>query len=285
MKINGNISEEKMSRERTNGENEENGENGGNAGTNGNGWNAAVERDLGIDYAGLVHMRGLKKAVYNAIKDVTSSLVVERYFDAHFEGRENIPARGSVIATHHCVNFDWMFLLYGLDRKCHGWFDECIIKKNSFLEKLFEVISVKTDGATRNDLRRNRELSRYWLENTDEFVVSVTDGPSKLCFHENGEIMELGERPLHTGLVDAAFKTGVPIVPYACWIPEEHRKALFASKGVRNDWAYLRKNKRIPYHGKFGAPLDPRDYDKKKHQLKMAVRDKQLEMEDYLRRK
>jgi 1-acyl-sn-glycerol-3-phosphate acyltransferase len=240
------------------------------------------KRRTDIDYESLGRNRRIKKAGYNLARNVLGFLV-RRGFDVKFEGQENLPDRSAMIATHHCVGFDWILNLMSTDKKCHGWFDESIVSRNSFVERFYELICVKTDnGVTTDDFRRTKELSKYWLENSDDWVATVTDGPSKHCFYDDGKVMELKDRPLHSGFVDIASKTGAPIVPYACWIPEEHRQRLFASQGFWNDAKYLLRNRKIPYRGIFGEPLDPKDF--KKGRLKKLVREKQLEMEDYLRK-
>jgi len=94
--------------------------------------------------------------------------------------------------------------------------------------------------------------------------------------------MDLKDRPVYSGIVDIAFKNNSPIIPYSSWIPQEHKPFLFASRGVLNDFKYLEKNRKIPYFGRFGAPINPSDFKCKKD-LKLFVRDKQLKMEDYLK--
>jgi 1-acyl-sn-glycerol-3-phosphate acyltransferase len=242
-----------------------------------------MERDLNIDYEALKKNRFAKRLVYNAIRTATI-LLGKRYLNTHVEGKENIPRTSAIIATHHCVNFDWALMLNILGRRCHGWFDDAVMKTGGHLERFFEIIPVKTDKtATKNDIRRTKELSRYWLENTNEFVVSVTDGPSKLLLREDKTVMDLSERPIHSGLVSVAFDTGVAVVPYASWIPEKHREALFASKGILKDIDYLEEHRKIPYRGMFSTPLYSANFRGKKT-FEAALREKQIEMEAYLKR-
>jgi len=234
--------------------------------------------NLEIDQKGLLKHRGIRKLTYNGIRYVVGK-IINRYFDIDVKGKENVPDTSCVIATHHTVSFDWMFMLNSLERTCHAWFDEDVMRRNGMIEGFFEQICVRTDKeATRAHLKRTMELSKFWLENDDGYVVSVTDGPSKYLLNEDGEgHLPLKDRPLYGGLADLAYKTDSIIIPYASKIPEEHSNALFASKGVRNDFRYMRQNKKIPYGGMFGKPLVPKEVGNKR-EFRNLVREAQLDM-------
>lgn len=238
--------------------------------------------NLEIDREGLFKHRRFRKLVYKGIK-LFSNITLGMYFDVQVQGNEHIPDHSCVVATHHCINFDWLFMVNVLDRKCHGWMDEDIIRRNGFLEKLLEVICVKTDkDATAEHYHRTKDLSKFWLENDDGYIVSVTDGPSKHLVDDELKPMDLADRPNYPGLVTLAKELDAVIVPYASWIPEEHANSLFASRGFKADWKYIRENKKIPYRGMIGEPIIPSEVGSR-GKLRKLVRERQLEMYEKIR--
>jgi hypothetical protein len=68
--------------------------------------------------------------------------------------------------------------------------------------------------------------------------------------------------------------TGVPIIPTASWVPKEHQKELFVSKGLKSI-KYLERNKKIPYLIFFSEPIYPSRYQNKKI-LKEDIRRRQI---------
>ena len=237
--------------------------------------------NLEIDREGLLKHRGIRRFFHDKVLKYGVGKFVNRYFDIDVKGKENVPDYSCVIATHHCVSFDWMFMLDSLDRRCHAWFDEDVIKRNGFIEGFLELICVRTDKeATRAHLRRTMDLSKFWLENDDGYIVSVTDGPSKYLLNEDGEgHLPLKDRRIYGGLIDFAYKSDSVLIPYASKIPEEHSDALFTSKGIRNDFRYVRKNKKIPYKGMFGKPMISKKVGDKR-EFRKLVREAQLDMYD-----
>lgn len=235
-------------------------------------------------YEHLLRRRGANFLVYAFVKNCVLGPLAKRFFDLHVYGREHIPEKSCVIATHHCLSFDWATMYVLLDRKAHGWIDAEVLSKVRFLGALGELISVTTRGGpdSMSDYRKTREISKMWLTNTDEFVVTVTDGPSKHSCHEDGTITGLAERPNLAGATSVAVAAKAPIVPYSSWIPDEHQQALFSSKGILADLRYLERNRKIPYVAEFCEPIDTSDASNRRN-LRDEVRRRQLASNERLR--
>ena len=230
------------------------------------------------NYADLLKRRGINFLLYNILRHCILKPLANRYFDIHIQGKERIPDRSCVIATHHCLSFDWAIMGVVLKRKLHGWFDKEIVSKVKFLGSLAEIISVNTSGRldSRNDYRITKDISRIWLENTNELVVTVTDGPSKHSLHQDGSITELAERPNRSGAASVAIEANVPVVPYSSWIPGEHTWELFSWKGIARSMKYLERHRRIPYFCEFSEPVTTFDFPTRQ-ELRREIRKRQLD--------
>ncbi len=231
-----------------------------------------------IDYRYLLKNRKIKIAFYYWFKKRILGPVINRYLDIRAEGLNNIPDGPCIIVTHHCLYFDSSVIGVTLERKTHGWIDEDAFSKPGLrtLCNLLEQIPVKTGGqASREDYRRTKEMSLMWLRNTDGFVGLTNDGASRYLFDENGNIKDLFSRMNHSGAASLGIEANVPIVPTASWVPEEHQKELFVSKGLKSI-RYMERNKRIPYLFFFSEPINPSEYRNKKD-LKEDIRKRQLE--------
>jgi hypothetical protein len=136
---------------------------------------------------------------------------------------------------------------------------------------------VNTGGgpSSRNDYRTTKSISTTWLENTNEFVVTVTDGPSKHSLREDGTILALAERPNLSGAASIGIEARVPVVPFSSWVPEEHARDLFCSKGVLADLKYLERHKRLPYLCEFSEPAGPLDFGSRR-EFRDEIRARQL---------
>jgi 1-acyl-sn-glycerol-3-phosphate acyltransferase len=242
-----------------------------------------VRRDAD-SHTGLLKRRWFRHLSYRFTRDCLIRPLGKRYFEMHISGRENIPEEPCVVATHHCLSFDWALLGFLLDKKAHGWIDTDIFGRVKGLASLLELIPVNTGGGptSREDYRTTREISRMWLENTDEVLVIVTDGPSKHCIDADGGILPIAERPSHSGAAGVAAEADVAVVPYASWVPDPHGRALFSSKGVSRDLRYLERNRKIPYWGEFAAPIRPGDVAGR-HELRDEIRRVQVATWERLR--
>lgn len=232
----------------------------------------------------LLRRRRFRHLCYQFTRRCLLKPLSRRYFDMHIAGRERIPDEPCVIATHHCLSFDWAVMGALLERKAHGWIDADVFAKVRVLASLLELISVNTQGGptSKDDYRTTKETSRTWLENTDELLVIVTDGPSKHCVHPDGRIMRIAERTSHSGAASVAAEANVAVVPYASWVPGPHGQELFLSKGIVGDLRYLERHRRVQYWGEFGEPLRPADIAGR-HELRDEIRRRQLATWERLR--
>lgn len=232
----------------------------------------------------LLKRRWFKRLLYQVTRGFLLRPLSRRYFDMHIVGRERIPDEPCVIATHHCLSFDWAVMGAILDRKAHGWIDADVFARVRTLASLLELISVNTGGGpiSREGHRTTMETSGLWLENTDDFVVIVTDGPSIHCVHPDGAIMQLAERPSHSGAASVAAEANVAIVTYSSLVPDPHARELFLSKGIMGDLRYLERHRRIRYWGEFAEPLHPASVAGR-HELRDKIRASQLATWERLR--
>jgi len=229
------------------------------------------------DYTELLRRRALKHLIYGFVLNGVLRPLTRRFFDVRIEGAEHIPGRSCVIATHHCLSFDWVMLGVVLPRKAHGWIDQEVLRRVPRFGAALELICVNTDGGaeSRKDYRVTREISRAWLEHTDELVVTVTDGPSKHLVGPDGRITPLPERPNHSGAASLGHEVNVPVVPCATWIPACHQAELFESKGIRGDLRYLERHRRIPYYCAFLEPVTAAAF-RSRREMRDEIRRRQL---------
>jgi 1-acyl-sn-glycerol-3-phosphate acyltransferase len=237
-------------------------------------------------YQYLLKNRKTRTRFYQWFKRRIVSPIINRFLDVRVTGIENIPEGPCIIVSHHCLYFDSSVIGATLDRKAHGWIDEDAFKKPGLrtLCSLLEQIPVKTGGqASRKDYKRTKEMSIVWLENTNDLVALTNDGASRYLFDENGNIKDLASRMNYSGAASLGMDTKVPVVPTALWIPKEHQKELFVSKGLRSI-KYMERNKKIPYLIYFSKPLYPSQYKNKKD-LREDIRKEQLKAHEKLSNK
>ena len=229
------------------------------------------------NYAELLKRREINFLLYNLLKRCILKPLANRYFDIHIQGKERIPDRSCIIATHHCLSFDWVMMAVILKRKPHGWIDKEIAGKVKFLGSLAEIISVNTSGKldSRNDYRITKDVSRIWLEKTNELVVTVTDGPSKHSLRQDGSITKLAERLNRSGAASVAIETKAPVVPFSSWIPGEYERELFSWKGTARTLKYLERYRKIPYFCEFLEPVSTFDFPTRR-ELRREIRKRQL---------
>lgn len=234
-------------------------------------------------YQYLLKNRKPRTRFYHWFKRRIVSPIIYRFLDVQTLGIENIPDSACIIVSHHCLYFDSSVIGVSLDRKIHGWIDEDAFSKPGLrtLCTLIEQIPVKTGGqASRKDYKRTKEMSIVWLKNTNDLVALTNDGASRYLFDENGNIKDLASRTNYSGAASLGMDANVPVVPTALWIPKEHQKELFVSKGLRSI-IYMERNKKIPYLIYFSEPLYPSQYKNRKD-LREDIRKKQLEAHEKL---
>lgn len=236
---------------------------------------AAVKNE---NYLYLLQNRKMKVAFYRWLTEIVLCPLMNRWLDIRVEGLDNIPAGPCIIVTHHCLYFDSCVIGTTLERKTHGWIDEDAFSKPGLrlLCSLLEQIPVKTDKrASREDYRKIKEMSLLWLRNTNELVALTNDGASRYILDKNGNIKGLSSRMNHSGAASLGLEVGVPIIPTASWVSEEHQRELFASRGLKSI-RYLERNRKIPYLIFFSEPINPSKYQNKK-ELKEDIRKRQME--------
>ncbi|MFC1704016.1 lysophospholipid acyltransferase family protein [Candidatus Omnitrophota bacterium] len=230
------------------------------------------------NYQYLLQNRKLKASFYYWFKKIVLCPLMNRWLDIRVQGLDDMPAGPCIIVTHHCLYFDSSVMGATLERKPHGWIDEDAFSKPGLrlLCSLLEQIPVKTGRqASREDYRKTKEMSHLWLRNTDELVALTNDGASKYILDENGDIKDLSSRINYSGAASLGIETGVPIIPTASWVSEEHQRELFVSRGLKSI-RYLERNRKIPYRIFFSEPIHPSQYQNKK-ELKEDIRKRQME--------
>lgn len=240
------------------------------------------------DYSYLGKHRLHKKVAYKLLK-VGAQILRKAFFNTRFYAIDKIPKGAAILSVYHAMHIDWMTLAE-FPKKCHGWADEEILTNGGFFDNLLEQICVRTDGKSMGQMQRDMlGKSRFWLENTNDLVVIPSDGPSKYLKTNEGDIKPLRDRPNFSPAASLSFKTGYPVVPFSSVvldpvIADEISFSQGWKKDLGNLGRYLWKNKRrIQYIGMCGEPMHPKDF-RNQGQLRKVIREKQIEMDDYLRR-
>ena len=237
------------------------------------------------DYSYLLKNRWPKKLAYNAIGTILVGPILRRWLDIEMINKENVPKGPCLFVTNHAVYFD--ALVIGLSfrdvgKKVHGWIEEGVYQSRERLYRTLELIPVKVGKcqtrAEQRDMllafRRSKDISRFWVENTNDGLALTSDGLAESCLDENDKVKPLPARDNHSGPAELGYSFGVPIIPVTAWIPEQHRRGLLIASG-KASFKYLEANRKIPYKFYFNTPLNPRDFSKRP-ELQAAIREEQI---------
>jgi len=240
------------------------------------------------NYSHLLEGRWKRTALYNGIGDFLVGPVLNRWLDIRRVGDKRVPKESCIFVTNHALYFDALVIgsSFGeIGKKVHGWIEEKVYKSREWLYEPLELIPVRVGkGSTREEQRelmnafnRSKELSVFWLRNTNDGVALTSDGLAESCIDEKntGRVKPLPERGNHAGPASLSYDAGALVVPVTAWIPEQHRRALLMADGWKS-FRYLENNRKIPYIFYFSEPIDPKNYSKKA-ELQAEIRKRQNE--------
>ena len=176
--------------------------------------------------------------------------------DVKVEYESKLKKEAAILAFNHCLKFDPFILGNYMNRPIHFWIQYEGIYNSPIRAKYLNTVGGIPVVTERTDYRKNlRDLfktTRWWLENSDDYIGIFTDSEIKdVC-------ADIEYRDHYPGAAYMALASKKPIIPISLWSPKHIREgSKNGGRGIKQNLAFIIKNMRIPIKIGIGRPLEP----------------------------